>query len=397
MLDLKKLFPRVAIIADQMVAFGGADREMFSVLKLLPYADIFTITYESSQYPNLKNRVYTSFVQKLSKYLPKNFYRHLKVLTPLAYESFDLEGYDLVLSISAGPAKAVITNIYQPHIALVMTPPRSLWDKELNVRGSKLKKIYEPIAHILNTYMRVWDLSISKRIDYWTANSKFIVSKIKKIYGKDATVIYPGVEKKYFLEPSSLLFEKVKAKYKLPKDFVLVVSRLYDYKRVDWAIRACIESKQNLIIVGEGPDRKYLERIALGNENVKFLSFVKEDEEVKVLYRLAKVLLFSGIEDFGLVPLEAMAAGTPVLAYGYGGVLETIKANITGEFFHNEEELTSLLINFNKKRYNTKKIVNHAKEFSEEKFLINLERHLIATYEKEKGRKDDRYKSSSSL
>lgn len=385
---LKKKFPKVAVVADQMSAFGGADREMFSLLQLVPHADIFTIVFDKNKYqdnyPNLDKKVHTSFVQKLSNGLPKHFYRHLKVLTPFAYESLDLRGYDLVISISAGPGKGVITGLDQPHIAMVMTPPRSLWDKELNVRGSKLKALYKPLSIILNTYMRIWDWTTSRRVDYWIANSKYIAKKIKKIYDKEATVIYPGVEPKYFIPSSQKERKEVREKYNLPKDFVLVVSRLYDHKRVDWAIRAAIEAGKNLVIVGEGPDRKYLGKEAKGHDNIQFLGFVKDDMEVKTIYELADVLLFCGLEDFGLVPVEAMASGTPVLGYQDGGLLETIREGVTGEFFKTEENLKSLLINFDKRRYNKEEIKKHAQQFSEEKFLINLNNYLNQVYEEEK-------------
>ena len=137
------------------------------------------------------------------------------------------------------------------------------------------------------------------------------------------------------------------------------------------------------MIVGEGPDRKYLEGIAKGHKNIQFIGFVK-DEEVKALYEIAKVLLFCGIEDFGLVPLEAMASGTPVLAYGYGGVLETVKEGVTGEFFLSQDELTDLLKNYNRNRYNKENIIKHAQEFSEEKFLINFSNYIKEIHEKEK-------------
>jgi len=137
------------------------------------------------------------------------------------------------------------------------------------------------------------------------------------------------------------------------------------------------------VIVGEGPDRKYLEGIAKGHKNIQFIGFVK-DEEVKALYEIAKVLLFCGIEDFGLVPLEAMASGTPVLAYGYGGVLETVKEGVTGEFFLSQDELTDLLKNYNRNRYNKENIIKHAQEFSEEKFLINFSNYIKEIHEKEK-------------
>jgi glycosyltransferase involved in cell wall biosynthesis len=371
-----------------MGAFGGADREMYSVLKLLPHAEIFTISWNKDKYPGLKNKVYTSFVQKISNILPKTFYRHLKIFTPLAYESFDLQGYDLVLSISAGPGKGVITGLDQPHVALVMTPPRSLWDKELNARGSILKPIYEPIAVLLNTYMRMWDWTTSKRVEYWVANSKFIARKIYKTYKQKADVIYPGVEERYFKTSSLIKKSKVKVRYNLPDHFVLVVSRLYDHKRVDWAIRACIKADKNLVIVGEGPDRGYLERVAKKDERVQFLGFVKDDTVVKTMYELSDVLLFCGLEDFGLVPVEAMASGTPVLGYGQGGLLETVKEGVTGEFFQTEEELTKLLMNFDKTRYNKELVIKHAQQFSERKFLNNLEEYLNKVYENETSKRE---------
>ena len=377
-----KYFKRVAFIADHMTSFGGADREMFSMLKLFPSADIFTVAFDSRKYPNIKNRVYTSFVQRIPK--PRSFYRHLKVLTPFAYESFDLRGYDLVISISAGPARGVITGIYQPHIAMVMTPPRSLWDNELNVRGSKLKRLYKPLSVFLNTYMRIWDVSISKRVDYWTANSKYIAKKIKKRYGVDATVIYPGISSESFENISEERKREVRQKYGIEGDFVLVVSRLYDYKRVDWAIRSCIHSGKQLVIIGEGPDMRYLKRVANGNALVKFLGFVNDDSDVRVFYNMADVLLFCGVEDFGLVPVEAMAQGTPVFAYEQGGVLETVKRGVCGEFFKNEKELVKLLKKFSNRGYNPREISKRAMEFTEEKFLDNLGMYIKKVYDTER-------------
>ena len=174
MYNLHNKFPKVAVVADQMTSFGGADREMYSMLKVFPDADIYTVLFYKEKYPTLKNKVYTSFVQKWVKVFGKKFHRHLKVLNPFAYEGFDLRGYDLVSSISAGPAKSVITGVDQPHLAMVMTPPRSLWDNELNVRGSILKWLYKPLSHILNTYLRGCGVSFADRVDYWIALSIFI-------------------------------------------------------------------------------------------------------------------------------------------------------------------------------------------------------------------------------
>ena len=373
---------RVAIIADQMISMGGADREMFSILKLFPNADIFTIAFNRKSYPYLKNTIHTSFVQKIPK--PKSFYRHLKIFTPLVYESFDLRGYDLVISISAGPGKGVITGVHQPHIAMVMTPPRSLWDNELNVRGSRLSWVYRCISLFLNTYMRIWDYTCSKRVDYWTANSKYIARKIKKRYGVDSTVIYPGIPQSCFKCVSDREIKNVRDRYQLSDNFVLVVSRLYDYKRIDIAIRACINSGKELVIVGTGPDMKYLKRISKGSSLVKFLGYIDSDEDVRILFHMADALLFCGVEDFGLVPVESMAQGTPVIAYADGGVLETVQGGICGEFFNNEDELIEILKKFDKKRYNSNDIVNRAKMFTEDIFLSNLKEYIEKIYEKER-------------
>jgi glycosyltransferase involved in cell wall biosynthesis len=376
-------FGRVAIIADQMTAFGGADREMLSVLKIIPEADIYTVLYNPEKYKHLdiKQNIYTSFVQKFPfKY---KFSKHLKVLNPIAYENLDLSKYDTLISISAGPARGIIPNIGQTHIAMVMTPPRSLWDNELNVRASIFKGIYKPLSKILNTYLRIWDTSLVPRVDYWIANSKFISIKIKKRYGVNSKVIYPGIEEKYFEKFSEKDINNVFTKYSLPKDFVLVVSRLYDYKRVDWAIKSCIESGENLVIVGEGPDKKFLKKLAKGHDNIYFLGFLDSDRDVRILYKQAKVLLFCGVEDFGLVPVEAMAQGTPIFAYDEGGVTETVIEDVCGKFFKNNEELTVLLKDYNKKEYNAQRIINRAREFTEEKFLDNLKQYFKQIHEKE--------------
>ena len=367
---------RVAIVTDQMTAFGGADREMLSLLKLIPTSDIYTVLFNPEGYKNIdiKQKIFTSFVQKLPfKY---RFSKHLKILNPIIYEEFDLGKYDTIITLSAGPARGIIPDINQIHIAMVMTPPRSLWDHELNVRGSKLRNIYRPISNILNNYLRLWDTSLVPRVDYWIANSTFIANKIKKRYGVKSKVIYPGISNEYFEKFKKEEIDNILLRYQIPQDFVLIVSRLYDYKRIDWAIKSCIKTKDNLVIVGEGPDYKYLKKLSKGYENIYFLGFLDNDRDVRMLYNQAKVLLFCGVEDFGLVPVEAMAQGTPILAFREGGVTETVLENVCGQFFLDNDELTKLLKKFDKKGYNEDKIVDRAREFSEKVFLENLNQYL---------------------
>jgi glycosyltransferase involved in cell wall biosynthesis len=354
---------------------------MLSLLKLFPKADIHTILYNPSSYANIniKNKIYTSFVQKLPfKY---KLARHLKIFNPIAYEGFDLNRYNTLISISAGPARGIIPTLDQMHIAMVLTPPRSLWDKELNVRSSFLKSIYKIISKILNNYLRIWDETLIPRVDYWIANSEFIAKKIKKRYGVDSKVIYPGISEEYFKKIDQKEMEKIIKKYNLPEDFMLVVSRLYDYKKVDWAIKSAIETNTNLVIVGDGPDKKYLKKLSKGHKNIFFLGFIKEDQEVRVLYKKAEALLFCGIEDFGLVPVEAMAQGTPIVAYKKGGVTETVLSGKTGKFFMDQKELTYILNHFDKRRYNSEIVINRAKKFTEKIFLENINNYLKSIYE----------------
>jgi len=380
---LEKILGKVAIISDPMTGFGGAEREMFSMMKLLPNADIYTMMFFKENFKRYPYPVQTSFVQKLPFKRPLQ--THVKILTPLAYESLDLSEYDLVISISAGPAKSVITPIDTPHVAMTMTPPRSLWDQEESTKGSKLRFLYKPLADRVNNYFRVWDYSISKRVDYWTANSKYVKEKIKKTYGVDAEVIYPGVGEEWYKKRTELQLKKVKLKYHLPDNFVLVVSRLFGHKRVDWAINSCRDADKPLYIVGEGPDRKHLEKLVKENDNVHFLGNIP-DKDVITMYNLADVLLFCSIEDFGLVPVEAMAGGTPVFAYGVGGVRETVKEGVTGEFFMTKEELTNLLKKFNINRYNADTIKKHAMKFSEKEFHKTLTNFLTKVHEEESKR-----------
>lgn len=369
--DIENILGKTALVCDQMISFGGAERELLSILKLLPNSDIFTIVFNKKAFPTITQKVHTSFVQKL---FPFKFSRHLKVLTPIAYESFDLRDYKTVISVSAGPAKGVIPSLDSKHIAMVMTPPRSLWDMELNVRSSPFRKIYRPISNLLNTFMRMWDVSISKRVDYWVSNSNYVKKKVEKRYHVECNTIYPAISHDAFLKDySSDMGED--------GEYFLVVSRLYDYKHVDIAISACIKAKKKLLIIGEGPDIKYLKKVAKGNKDIKFLGFLKDDMQVRAYYSKAQALLFCGIEDFGLVPIEAMAQGTPVVAFNQGGVLETVVQGVTGEFFKGEEDLVDILKVFVKSGYNAGKVIEQARKFNEEQFLQNLETYLRNIYE----------------
>lgn len=230
--------------------------------------------------------------------------------------------------------------------------------------------------------MRIWDWTTAQRVDYFVANSNYIAKKTERTYGRTAKVIYPGIEQKYYKTIPKIQLEQTRKKYKLPKNFILVISRLYDYKRVDKAIKASIKTNKNLVIVGEGPDKKYLEKLSRGHSNIYFLGFIPDNDTI-ALYQLAELFLFCGVEDFGLTPVEAMASGTPVFAYKEGGTLETIKDGVTGQFFQTDKELYNLLINYKEKSYNKEEIKKHAKNFSEEKFLNNFEKYILKVHDQQ--------------
>jgi glycosyltransferase involved in cell wall biosynthesis len=371
-----KIPSKVAIVTDSLLDLGGADRVLFTLLKVFPKAVVYTSKYNPDKYPQLKNiDVRTSFMQHWFFKLP--IMRHANPMTTMAFEQFDMSGYDLIISISAGSAKGIIPKIDQTHIAYIFTPPRNLWDGDLNVRGKALKKLYAgQLSHLFLLYMRMWDVTVMKRIKHVVAITEYIQEKIELRYQRESTVIYPGLTKEAYKQPTSAEIDNVKKKYNLPKEFMLVVGRLYQYKQVERAIYAAIKTNENLVIVGDGPDMKYLRGISKGYENIEFLGHITDDSEVKVMFKLAKLFIFCGEEDYGITPLESMAMGTPVFAYNKGGVKETVIKGKTGDFFNTNKELVSLIKQYDKKKYNEKDIVNRAKQFTEEKFISNLKSYI---------------------
>ncbi|MCC7290099.1 glycosyltransferase [bacterium] len=360
---------RVAFITDSMTAFGGADRELIALLKLFPNSVIFTSVYNKKAY-NITNEVRISFLQKIPI-----LRRHLSFLTPLAFEQFDLKGYDLVVSLSAGPAKGVVTRVYQPHIGIILTPPRHQWDREINARGSILFRIYQLGSFFISHYLRLWDSIAIKRVDHFITISKYIQSKVKHVYNQDSEVIYPGVSEYWFEKPTSKELSAVKDKYRLPDDFILSVGRLYDHKRVDWAIKACMENKQHLCIIGSGPDEKFLRKMSKGSEYIHFLGHIPDDE-MRATHALSEAFVFPAVEDFGYVTVEAQAQGKPALVCAEGGSKEIVVNGKTGATFRTMDELNDLVSKKIWKRYNSKDIVLQARKFSETKFLSSIEKFV---------------------
>ncbi len=367
---------KVVLVTDSMVAKGGSDRNIDSLLKIFPKADIYTAVFNEQSYENLGNEVYTTFLQK--PFFRKILKNHYNILTPWAFEMLDLRSYDLVVSVSAGSAKGVITTMEQLHVCLLLTPPRTYWDKERSFRSSKMKLIIKFFAPFFSNFYRIWDYSAAQRIDEIVSISKFIQKKIQHRYNRESTVIHPGILDFWLEETNQSLGDLIPKNFK--KEYFLVVSRLYDYKKIDWAIKACKEEGKKLVVVGEGPDSKYLKKVAGKSKDILFLGYIS-DEQLKAVYSNATAFIFSGIEDYGLVPIEAMACGCPVLAYKNGGLLETVIEGKTGNFFETQKELSNLVRNFDKDSFKEKDLKERAKEFSEEKFIKEFSSFVKKHYE----------------
>ena len=367
---------KVALVVDSMVAKGGSDRNIDSLLKIFPKAEIYTAVFNEEEYKDLDNNVHTTFLQK--PFYRKILKNHYNILTPWAFEMLELKDYDLVLSVSAGSAKGVITTMNQLHICLLLTPPRTYWDKERSFRTSRLRFLIDILSPFFSNFYRMWDYAAAQRIDEIVAISEFIQRKIKHRYNCDSVVIYPGILDFWLEEGSQYLDNLIPKSFK--KEYYLVVSRLYDYKKIDWAIKACKKENKKLVIVGDGPDMPYLKKLAGKSKNILFLGYIS-DEQLKAVYSNATAFIFPGIEDFGLVPLEAMACGCPVLAYNYGGLTETVEEKKTGLFFSSVDELSKLISNFKKESFKEKDLKSRAQSFSEEKFLKEFTNFVSKKYE----------------
>jgi len=347
---------KVVIVHDFLIEYGGAEKVLADLLKLYPKADLFTLYYDQKKLGQFfdKHNPKVTYLQKYPKLLKG---AALRPFCPSAIESFSFENYDLVISNCNSFAKGIITPPDIPHICYNHSPTRYLWDyyhkylKEHHLLGFK-GFVIKPIF----SYLRLWDFNAAKRVDYYIANSINVKKRIEKFYHRDSKVVYPGTDLKKF-------------KNNQKGDYFLLISRLSKYKKVDLAIKAFNKLNQKLIIIGAGPERKNLEKMA--NNNIKFLGF-KDNKIVQSYFSRARAFIFPQEEDFGLTPIEAMASGVPVIAFKKGGALETIKEGLTGIFFAKQtsKSLTKAIEQFIEieKGFQSKKIQEHAKQFSIESF-----------------------------
>ncbi|MGH7250109.1 MAG: glycosyltransferase, partial [Minisyncoccia bacterium] len=345
--------------------YGGAERVVLELHRMFPSAPIYTSQYDPKSLDWFKDAdVRTTWLQKL----PKGLRKFLPVLRALAFSRLNLIDYDLVISSSGAEAKFVKVKKPTIHISYCHSPTHYYWvryDEYMKNPGfGAFNWLGRMGLKLLVGPMKRWDYKAARRPDYFIANSSFTKDNIKKYYGREATVIYPPVE-----------IERFKSDEKVTRQGFVTAGRQTPYMRKDIAVAACSQLNLPLTVIGDGPEHAKLVKMA--GSTVKFLTNVS-DQELPNHFRGAKAFILPGKEDFGIVAVEAMAAGTPVIAYANGGVLDTVISGETGEFFKQQsaESLAEVLKNFKPEQYYSGKITAQAERFSQEKFHKNIKEFI---------------------
>jgi glycosyltransferase involved in cell wall biosynthesis len=330
-------------------------------MELYPNAPVYTMVYDSASVGSVidSQRVKSSFLQRMPGAKKPHRYFPL-ALMPLAVEQFDFSNYDIVLSASHSFSKGLIVGPDTMHVSYCFTPTRYAWDDSHRyVREFAPGRMLQRFAPLALSYIRLWDFYAAQRVYLYLTLSEYVARRIKKYYRRESKVIAPPVDLRDFAISDH------------DEGYYLIVSRLVPYKRIELAIDACEEMGRPLKIVGVGPEMEMLKKRA--KKWTSFLGFVPDDQLLMV-YRGAKALLFPQEEDFGITPLEAAACGKPTIAYGVGGALETVKNNITGLFFgeQSKEGLMQAMSKFEKMAFDPARIRWHAERFSRDGFMNEI-------------------------
>jgi glycosyltransferase involved in cell wall biosynthesis len=351
---------KVAIVHYWLIGMRGGEKVVEALCDMFPQADIFTHVYvpDAISEKIRRHSVNTSFIAKLPK--AARHYQTYLPLMPLALEQLDLRGYDLVISSESGPAKGVIPPPSAVHLCYCHSPMRYLWNMFHEYRASAgfLRRGAMPfIAH----YLRMWDVTSAARVDQFVANSHNVAARIHRYYGRTAGVVNPPVD--------VAAFEKVTEDQR--EDYMLMVGELVAYKRPELAIRAFNQMKARLVVIGGGELLAQMRHLA--GPTVSVLG-PRPFADLRHHYARCKALIFPGEEDFGIVPVEAMASGTPVIAYGRGGALETVIPNLSGMLFEEAsvDAIIAAVRAFNDTNFDADRIMAHAEAFRVERFTAQM-------------------------
>lgn len=365
---------KVAIIQEWLVTIGGSDKVVKAIADVFPDADIYTLVAKKEVCDELGinwNKIHTSFIQKMP--LATKKHRAYLPLFPFAIEQFDLRGYDVIISSSHCVAKGVLTKADQLHICYCHSPIRYVWDmyNEYLEEANLTKGLKGWLVRYLLHRIRKWDMLSSFRVDYYISNSDYVGQRIKETYRRESTTIHPNID--------ITNFEYCGQK----ENFYLASSRLVSYKKIDIIIEAFNRMpEKKLIVIGGGPNLKKYKEMA--KENVTVMGY-QPFNILKEKMQKAKAFIFAADEDFGMIPIEAEACGTPVIAYGHGGSLETVSEGRTGLFFQEQtpESIMKAITDFEalgNTPFNYETCRKWAESFSEERFKKEIKEFVDSKY-----------------
>ncbi len=360
---------RVAYVHDWLVTYRGGERVLEALLELYPDAPVYTLFYDPRAMPASIRSRDVRYSSWLNAWRPLR--KLLLPLLPAAIEAFPLEDYDLILSTSSCVAKGVMVGPQTKHLCYIHSPMRYIWDQRQHyLVTSRSFTLKESLLHILSSRLRLWDTVVNQRVDRFVANSSFVKDRVKRFYGRDATVIHPPVDVERF--------GKISASKK-GAPYFLAAGAFVNYKRFDLAIAACEKLGRRLIVAGSGPEEKRLK--ALGGKYTEFVVKPSEQKWVE-LFQNAEAFIFPGVEDFGITAIESLAAGTPLIALRAGGALDFVREGETGMFF-DEPTVASLIGTIEKfsaspatALLDRQKLIDFAHLFQKKYFLEKIEREI---------------------
>lgn len=366
---------KVALVYDWVNKYGGAERIVQALHTIWPKAPLYTSVYDSKKAPWAASiDVRPSFLEHFP--LAKSHHELFPFLVPLAFESFNFDEFDVVISITSFAAKGIITKPKTLHICYCLTPTRFLWSHYETYKSKPGFGLFDPLARIIlapvTARLRAWDYVAAQRPDIYFAISNEVKNRIHKYYHRSSIVFYPGVDCDLFTLPGN--------PHKNSKYF-LIVSRLVSYKRIDIAIEAANKLRLPLKIIGTGSQKGKLKNLA--GDTIEFIDHLTDHELVRY-YQNCTALIFPGEEDLGLTPLEAQACRKPVIAFRGGGVQEIIQEGINGAFFYPQtpKALINALKTFDPRKYSPVVLRKNAEKFDQKKFLIKFKQFVEDTWQK---------------